>query len=373
LLNVLPSDSDSARSLKQISAASGRAAGFIRQLLTFSRKQIFRSKILDLNTVLRNLENMLPRMLGEDILLETRYQSGLPHIEADTGMLEQIVMNLAVNARDAMPKGGKLLLATSAVEIGTDYIRQHPEARTGWFVRLTVTDTGCGMDRKVLQRLFEPFFTTKELGKGTGLGLATTYGMVKQHQGWIEVQSEVGVGSTFNVFLPVASECHLTSTASTIEPETAQGGEESILVVEDEIGLLELIQNVLQGYNYRVLTASSGAEALQVWDKHQGQIDLLLTDIVMPGGMRGSDLAAELKKRKPGLRVIYTSGYSSKLPEKGSERTDSIFLAKPYQPLQLAQAVRRCLDAAPESQQQQPLVPANATSDTDHLLSAQPA
>src|ERR1017187_1272412 len=204
LLNAVPPSADSTRSIKQISAAAERAASFIRQLLTFSRKQIFRSKILDLNAVLHNLKGMLPRLLGEDITLETLYQSDLPCIQADTGMVEQIVMNLAVNSRDAMPKGGKLIITTSAAEIDAAYLRQHPEAHVGGFVCLTVTDTGCGMERKVLQRVFEPFFTTKEVGKGTGLGLATVYGVVKQHHGWIEIQSEVGVGTTFKVFIPMA-------------------------------------------------------------------------------------------------------------------------------------------------------------------------
>jgi CheY-like chemotaxis protein len=346
--------------LKQISAASERAASFVRQLLTFSRKQIIRSKILDLNTVLRNLENMLPQMLGEDIALETRYQPNLPHIEADTGMIEQIVMNLAVNARDAMPKGGKLLIATSAVAIDADYTRQHPEAQPGWFVCLTVTDTGSGMDHKVMQRLFEPFFTTKDVSKGTGLGLATIYGMVKQHQGWIEVQSEVGVGSTFKVFLPVASEARNLHAAPAVEPKPAQGGEETILVVEDETGLLELVRNVLQGYRYRVLAASSGAEALRVWDEHNGRVDLLLTDVIMPGGMTGNDLAEQLRKNKPGLKVIYTSGYSSELMGKDSGANNTSFLAKPYLPLQLAQAVRKCLDGAPESKPERAPVAADA-------------
>ena len=365
LLNITPPDSGSVRSLKQISAASERAARFVRQLLTFSRKQIFRSKILDLNTVLQNLQNMLPQMLGEDIALATRFQPNLPHIEADAGMIEQIVLNLAVNARDAMPKGGKLLIATSAVEIGATHVRQHPEARTGWFVCLTVTDTGCGMDHKVLQRLFEPFFTTKDVGKGTGLGLATIYGMVKQHQGWIEVQSEIGTGSTFKVYLPVANETPNTPVAPAVEPKLAQGSEETILVVEDETGLLELVRNVLQGYHYHVLAASSGVEALRIWEEHNGQVDLLLTDMIMPGGMTGNDLAAKLRKQKPGLKVIYTSGYSSELMGKDAGASDTTFLAKPYLPLELAQAVRKCLDASADRKHAPVAVPTGA-------LSAQP-
>ena len=366
LLNITPPGADSFRSLKQISAASERAATFVRQLLTFSRKQIFRAKLLDMNAVLQNFGKMLPQMLGEDIALETQYQPGLPHVEADTGMIEQIVMNLAVNARDAMPKGGKLVIATSTVEIGAAYTRQHPEARPGWFVCLTVTDTGNGMDHKVMQRLFEPFFTTKEVGKGTGLGLATIYGIVKQHQGWIEVQSEIGVGSTFKVYLPVAGEARHAPVVPKPEPKPAQGGDETILVVEDETGLLELVRNVLQGYRYQVLAASSGAEALRIWGEHRGRIDLLLTDVIMPGGLTGKDLASQLRKQKADLKVIYTSGYSSEMTGKDSGAGNTTFLAKPYLPLQLAQAVRKCLDGSPENKPPQTAAPAET-------LSAQPA
>jgi len=365
LLNAVPLGADSTRSIKQISAAAERAASFIRQLLTFSRKQIFRSKILDLNAVLHNLKGMLPRLLGEDIALETLYQSDLPCIEADTSMIEQIVMNLAVNSRDAMPKGGKLTITTSAAEIDAAYLRQHPEAHVGWFVCLTVTDTGCGMERKVLQRIFEPFFTTKEVGKGTGLGLATVYGVVKQHHGWIEVQSEVGVGTTFKVFIPVAGKAGDAPAAPSVKSEAVRGGKETILLVEDEIGLLELAREILQQYQYRVLIASSGVEALLVWDESNGQVDLLLTDMIMPGGMTGTDLAAELKRRKPGLKVIYASGYSSALTGKDFTQGDNIFLAKPYQPNQVAQLIRETLDGAPKDRLQ--AVSARVNGDTEMI------
>ncbi len=344
LLNAVPPGTDSTRSVKQISAAADRAASFIRQLLTFSRKQIFRSKILDLNAVLQNLKSMLSRLIGEDITLEIHCQSDLPCIQADAGMVEQIVMNLAVNSRDAMPKGGKFVITTSVVETDAAYLKQHPEAIAGWFVCLIVTDTGCGMEPKVLQRIFEPFFTTKEVGKGTGLGLATVYGVVKQHHGWIEVQSEVGVGTAFKVFLPVAGKAGAAPAAPSAKSETVRGGKETLLLVEDEIGLLELVREILQQYEYRVLIASSGVEALRVWDECNGQVDLLLTDMIMPGGMTGSDLAAELKKRKPGLKVIYASGYSSALTGKEFSTGENIFLAKPYQPNQVAQLIRNTID-----------------------------
>ena len=360
LLNAVPPGADSARSIKQISAASERAASFIRQLLTFSRKQIFRSKIIDLNAVLQNLKGMLPRLIGEDITLETHCQPDLPCIQADTGMVEQIVMNLAANARDAMPKGGKLQITTSVAEIDAAYVRQHPEARVGWFVCLTVSDTGCGMDHQVLRRVFEPFFTTKEVGKGTGLGLATVYGVVKQHHGWIEVQSEIGVGTTFKVLLPVAGKAGDASVDPAVKHETVPGGKETILLVEDEIGLLELVRDILQHYHYRVLIASSGADALRIWDKCNGQVDLLMTNMVMPGGMTGGELAAELKKRKPGLKVIYASGYSSALTGKDFSQGGNIFLAKPYQPVQVARLIRNTLDGSPKDQPPPAPVPTKA-------------
>jgi PAS domain S-box-containing protein len=363
LLNAVPPGADTTRSIKQISAAAERAASFIRQLLTFSRKQIFRSKILDLNAVLHNLKGMLPRLIGEDITLETHCQPDLPCIQADTGMVEQIVMNLAVNSRDAMPKGGKLIITTSAAEIDAAYLRQHPEAHVGWFVCLTVSDTGCGMERKVLQRIFEPFFTTKEVGKGTGLGLATVYGVVKQHHGWIEVQSEVGVGTTFKVFIPVAGKAGDAPADPSVKSENVRGGKESILLVEDEIGLLELVREILQQYQYHVLIATSGVEALRVWDECNGQVDLLLTDMIMPGGMTGTDLAAELKRRKPALKVIYASGYSSALTGKDFTQGENIFLAKPYQPNQVAQLIRETLDGVPKDRLQP--VSARANSDTE--------
>jgi len=368
LLNAASLDADSVKSLKQISAASERAAGFIRHLLMFSRKQVYRIKILDLNAVLHNLEYMLPRMLGEHITLEIRCGSDLPRIAADIAMVEQIVMNLAVNARDAMLKGGKLLIETSAVEIAADYVRLHPGAYVGRFACLAVTDTGCGMEHSVLQRIFEPFFTTKEVGKGTGLGLATVYGIVKQHRGWIEVQSEVGVGTTFKVFLPVAGDASQLSAVSTGETETVRGGRETILLVEDEKDLLELMREVLQQYQYRVLVASSGVEALQIWDEHNGQVDLLLTDMIMPGGMTGDELGAELKRRKPGLKTIYASGYTSAFVGRDFGHDDITFLAKPYQPQQVAQLIRYTLDAPSRDQS----APANARTNAFPALTGQP-
>jgi CheY-like chemotaxis protein len=331
--------------LKRISEASKRAAGLTRQLLMFSRKQAIQARPLDLNSVLRNLANMLPRLLGEDIVVESQYAPDLPQIHADTGMLEQVVMNLAVNARDAMADGGRLMVTTQLFDVDANYAHHRAEARPGRFVCLAVQDTGCGMDSKTITRIFEPFFSTKEVGRGTGLGLSTVYGIVKQHQGWVEVSSEVGVGTTFKVLFP-AAETTSELAAEVSEATPVRGGHETILHVEDEPVLRQLVRDVLSQYKYNILEAGSGVEALKVWDEHDGQVDLLLTDMVMPEGMTGRDLAQQLRKRKPDLRVIYTSGYTLKTFGNDQSEDDTAWLEKPYQPSQLARNVRECLDGA---------------------------
>jgi two-component system, cell cycle sensor histidine kinase and response regulator CckA len=345
LLARCQTDQTLATPLKQVSDAAKRAAALTRQLLMFSRKQVIQTKVLDLNLVLQNLANMLLRLLGEDISLVAEYYPQLLAIEADTGMLEQIVMNLAVNSRDAMPKGGKLLINTTLASIDSDYAGHHTEARPGEFVCLTVTDTGSGMDRKTLERIFEPFFSTKEVGKGTGLGLATVYGLVKQHQGWVEVSSTVGVGTTFKIYFPAVARM-VDGEGNPQTFETVRGGKETILVVEDEPVLREMVCEILKQYDYQVIEAGTGVEALRVWDEFDGEVDLLLTDMVMPEGMTGRELAVQLKKRKPELKVIYSSGYSPDSNGRELGQNDTVFLAKPYLPPQLARVVRQCLDSA---------------------------
>lgn len=335
-----------AQALKQIADGAKRAAALTRQLLMFSRKQVIQTVVLDLNGVLRNVANMLVRLLGEDIALKTRYAATLPRIEADTGMLEQVVMNLAVNSRDAMPAGGQLLIQTEAVIVEAEYLAHHPEASAGEFVCLTVQDTGCGMDRATMERIFEPFFTTKEVGKGTGLGLATVYGIVKQHRGWVDVSSQLGVGTMFKIYFPAVVVPETQATAGPASAEAVRGGHETILVVEDEPVLRELVCDVLSQYEYRIVQAGSGHEALRVWDEYDGDIDLLLTDMVMPEGMTGKELATQLKKRKPSLKVVYSSGYSPESMGRDFTDSDTVFLSKPYLPPQLAQTVRQCLDGA---------------------------
>jgi len=288
---------------------------------------------------------MLERLLGETIKLELYAPAFIPLVQGDTGMIEQVLMNLSVNARDAMARGGKLTISTDSVEVSEAYAATQPEARPGPFVCLRVSDTGCGMDDATMRRIFEPFFTTKEVGKGTGLGLATVYGIVKQHGGWVEVASEVGVGTTFNVFFPACSEPVLAQVSQAAPTEQIRGGEETILVVEDEPVLRDMAHVILQDCGYHVLEASTGAEALRVWEQHRGEIHLLLTDMVMPEGMSGMELAQRLLAARPDLKIIFASGYSmDDLDTDFLRDGHAVFLQKPYTHVTLSKAVRDCLD-----------------------------
>ncbi|MBM3841022.1 MAG: PAS domain S-box protein [Verrucomicrobia bacterium] len=356
LQNSPDPQADLREALAQIGNAAQRGADLTRQLLTFSRRQPMRPVLLDLNEVVRNVGKVLQRVLGEHMTLQCHECPALPLIEADLGMVEQVIMNLAVNARDAMPQGGTLTLATEAIEIDAAYVSTHPEAATGPHVALTVSDTGIGMDAATLGRIFEPFFTKKEVGKGTGLGLATVYGVVKQHQGWIEVTSAVGRGSTFKVLLPATRK--QAGERGTEKPTKTgfEGNGETILVVEDEPALRSLARRVLQNYGYSVLDAGSGREALDVWEKNASEIHLLLTDMVMPGGMTGRELARRLRIRDPLLKVIYTSGYSPEAVAEGLELIEGVnFLAKPYRPGALAKIVQARLH--PESSDREGSLP----------------
>jgi nitrogen-specific signal transduction histidine kinase len=274
---------NAARSAQQIAQAAERAAGLTRQLLTFSRRQVMQPRRLDLNEVVSNMTMMLGRILGEDIALQLNYWPEPVFIKADASMMEQVLLNLVVNARDAMPKGGQLAIKITASTVSLNHRTHHPESRPGEFVCLNVSDTGSGIDRENLRRIFEPFFTTKEVGKGTGLGLATVYGIVDQHQGWIEVDSEIGKGSSFRVFLPDAREAAAAPQARVFKP-TVRGGSETILVVEDEMALRELVCVVLGGHGYKILQAESGVKALEIWQHNKRKIDLLLTDRTISTG-----------------------------------------------------------------------------------------
>ena len=331
-------------SLDQVRMAADRAAKLTQQLLTFGRKQFMQMELMDINEVIQQVTQMLRRVLGENISLRSNLAPKLPAIEADATMMEQVIMNLSVNARDAMPGGGSLTIGTVPVMVSRAYVDRNPEAREGTFICLSVSDNGTGIEPDKINKLFEPFFTTKEVGKGTGLGLATVYGIVKQHQGWIEVESELGKGSVFKVFLPASAKAVQIRNGK-VAPQNVRGGKETVLLVEDEAGVLTLARGILKSYGYDVLEARSGVEALRLWAQHDTRIDLLLTDIVMPEGMSGLDLAKKLRAEKHDLKVLYSSGYSIEVAGQDFGLTDGMaFLKKPYQPSALALKVRECLD-----------------------------
>jgi two-component system cell cycle sensor histidine kinase/response regulator CckA len=334
---------DVADSLNQVALAAERAAALTRQLLTFSRKQIVQPRVLDLNAIVSNLQDMLARLIGEHIDLRCDCAPNLPPIHADESNMEQVVVNLVVNARDAMSQGGYLQIRTEAVEVDKAHVARHSQARPGHYVRLSLTDTGCGMDADTLSHIFEPFFTTKEVGKGTGLGLATVYGIVSQQGGWIEVTSEVNQGTDVKIYLPV-NEAPSAPSPSATDAEL-RGGDETILVVEDEPAVREIITQVLRGHGYNVLEAADGPEAITMWAAKGPEVDLLVTDIVMPNGLKGNVLADRLRQNKSDLKVIFSSGYSSDFATETAPLNERFsFLEKPYKPEVLVRAVRDCLD-----------------------------
>ena len=331
-------------SLTSIKKAGNRAADLTRQLLLFGRQQIAQMTTLDLNAAITETAKMLARIVGDNVQLDFRPTAKNLFVHADAGMLDQVLMNLTVNARDAMPNGGSILIETMAMELNEEDAAQVREARAGSFVSLSVTDTGTGITPDVLLRIFEPFFTTKDIGKGTGLGLATVYGIVKEHEGWMAVESEPGVGTTFRAFLPSSG----AEAASSIEaePDSLAGGSEAILVVEDEVAVKEMVAAYLESLGYHVHTAGNPTDAIEVFAANKETIALLLTDIMMPGGSNGKELAAILLAAKETLQIIYTSG-SRDLPAD----TDVLlvpgknFARKPFTLPKIAQMVRRKLDS----------------------------
>jgi two-component system, NtrC family, sensor kinase len=320
-------------SLKQIARAADRAADLTRQLLLFSRKEAAAFKSIDLNEALGKTGELLRRVIGEQIELRLVQTESPAVFSGDECSLDQIIMNLAINGRDAMPDGGVLTLRASIENLDSESARRHPRAGPGSFVCLTVSDTGCGMDAATLNQVFEPFFTTKGTGKGTGLGLATVYGIVQRHDGWIEVDSEPGKGTRFRVFLPLQNGPATASVHAeiTFRPPPQEPDQFTVLVVEDEPAVREFVTTVLRLNSYRVVEATDGLEALEMWSRHAGQVDLLFTDMVMPNGLSGRDLAEKLQSESPSLKVVYSSGYSAEtvgnewLKEPGID-----FLAKPY-------------------------------------------
>jgi two-component system cell cycle sensor histidine kinase/response regulator CckA len=331
--------------VRHIEDAGQRATSLTRQLLAFSRREIVEPQVLNLNQVLGELDKMLRRLISEDIELTTRLADDPWPVQIDPTQVEQVVINLAVNAHDAMPGGGKLTIETANVVLDAAYAAQHLEVEPGEYVMLAVSDTGVGMNDEIKAHLFEPFFTTKERGKGTGLGLATVFGIAKQNGGHIWVYSEVGQGTTFRIYLPRAAEVADGPPAPARPPQAmAARGTETLLVVEDEPQVRELTRNILRDQGYQVLTASDGVEALQVAEAHEGPIHLLLADVVMPR-LSGKALADQLLLAHPEMRVLYTSGYTDNtITHRGVLAEGIAFLSKPFELETLAHKVRDVLD-----------------------------
>jgi PAS domain S-box-containing protein len=330
--------------LEEVEKEMVRAANLTRQLLLFSRQEAARFEDLDPNQLIADLLKMLRRLLHENIDLQFLKSGEEAWIHADAGMLEQVVMNLCINAQDAMPGGGQLVLSSSVVRLGDEQPPSSPDRRPGSFVCLTVADTGCGMEKEITERMFEPFFTTKELGRGTGLGLATVYGIVKQHEGWIEVESRVGQGSTLRVYLPAKAKPLFIAGGST-EAEGAVHGTETILLVEDELSVRRPAALCLRKLGYAVLEAGNGVDALKIWEQQRQKIEMLFTDMVMSGSITGLDLAERMQKEKKSLRVIISSGYSADLAELSPVPGLNLsFLRKPYKVPAMARLIRDCLD-----------------------------
>ncbi len=329
--------------VNQIVKVADRCTTLVKQILAFSRKSMIQPKILDLNDVIENFETMFKRVLGEDMAVECKTEEGLGNVKADPGQIEQIIMNLAVNSRDAMPKGGKLLIETGNVEIDEEYIKRYPYARQGRYVLLSVSDTGCGMDEETLSHIFEPFFTTKEKGVGTGLGLSTVYGIVKQSEGHITVASEVGKGTTVQVYLPRIDES--VEGADSLPPASRlHRGKETVLVVEDDESVRELAVEILSECGHTALEAKSGEDALSLLEEEGVEIDLLLTDVVMYD-TSGRELAEKLSASRPGLKVLYMSGYSEEvISHHGVLDKDIHFIQKPFTPVELTKKIREILD-----------------------------
>jgi len=332
--------------IERIESASERAAALVRQLLAFSRRQVLQPKTIDLNTIVLNLDTLLRRLMDEQIEMITRVDENAGAVKADPTQIEQVIMNLVVNARDAMPKGGCLTLETQNVELDSTYAADHAPVQPGSYVMLAVSDTGVGMDAETVAHIFEPFYTTKENARGTGLGLSTVYGIVKQSGGYIWVYSEPGQGSTFKVYLPRVDEA--ASTEVKHKRGTAKKrGTETILLVEDEEAVRELTRIVLTAHGYQVVVAADSADAERLCEEHAGEIQLLLTDVIMPG-VSGRELARRITLRRPKMRVLFMSGYTyNVIAQGGLLEEGTAFLQKPFTPTGLVHKIRDVLNHTP--------------------------
>jgi CheY-like chemotaxis protein len=325
-----------------IQQAADRATMLTRQLLAFSRKQMLELKVVDVNAIVSDMERLLRPLIGENIELTTRLTPGVGHTRADAGQLEQVIMNLVVNAKDAMPRGGKIVIQTSEVRLEHGAKLEHSLVPPGDYVRLSVSDTGLGMDKETQSRIFEPFFTTKEKGKGTGLGLSTVYGIVKQSGGYIFANSLLDQGTTFRIYLPRVAEPALHA-GPVKAAQAAGGGSETVLLVEDEDSVRELVRETLVSRGYKVLEAENGETGLRIAQAHQGAIDMIITDVVMPG-MGGRELAKQVTATWPGIKVLFLSGYTEDaVVHEGVLEADTAFLQKPFTLQALSRKVREVL------------------------------
>jgi two-component system, cell cycle sensor histidine kinase and response regulator CckA len=337
--------------LEHIAKAAEQAASLTRQLLAFSRQQVLQPKVFSLNTLVSNTDSMLRRLISEDVEMVTITSKNIGAIKADPGQMEQVILNLVINARDAMPNGGTLTLETANVELDESYAQSHLATLPGSYVMLAVSDTGMGMDEETQAHIFEPFFTTKELGKGTGLGLSMVYGIVKQSGGYIWVHSEIGKGSAFKVYLPRVFE-HEQEISSPFPASSLLQGKETILLVEDDPLVRELAYEILQSRGYNVLVAEHPETAIQLCRQHAGKIHLVLTDVVMPG-MNGSQMVDEIAAMRPGICVLFMSGYTdTAIIRDGNFDEATAFLQKPFSPTVLGRKVREMLDRIDDSAQQ---------------------
>lgn len=347
LLNALDPSQQITRKIEQIDRSADRAAALTRQLLAFSRMQVLQPQIININSVVEEMGKLLPRLIGEDIELLIRADEDLGTVRADASQMEQVIMNLAVNARDAMPNGGKLVIETANTDLEHGYTLSHPLMKPGPYVQLVVTDSGTGMDADTQAHIFEPFFTTKDKGKGTGLGLATVYGIVKQSGGFIWVYSEVGQGTSFKIYLPRLDQevANPGAPHATAELPT---GTETVLLTEDEQDVREIAREFLESGGYHVIEAKDGAEALQLAAQNRGKIQLLVTDMVMPG-MTGQELAVRLQSEHPGVCVVFMSGYSEHAATEMANADPSVrLLSKPFSRAAILRTVGEILHGAPE-------------------------